>query len=138
MSVVDTSKPKPDIAGVIGARVLVPLASLMMAAGIGMAALAAHAGAGPELGTAATLLLANAPMLAATGMAIALHFARRTVGTLGAAVACAGTILFAADMAHRGFGHGALFKDAAPIGGSLDIAGWVMVAIAGAIGQHRT
>jgi uncharacterized membrane protein YgdD (TMEM256/DUF423 family) len=133
---VNPSNRETNIAGVIGARVLFPLSCLMMAAGIGMAALAAHAGAGPELGTAATLLLANAPMLAATGIALALHRARLTIGIIGAAIAFAGTILFAADMAHRGFGHGALFPDAAPMGGSLDIAGWVVVAVSGVAGRR--
>jgi uncharacterized membrane protein YgdD (TMEM256/DUF423 family) len=96
-----------------------------------MAALAAHAGAGAELGTAATLLLANAPMLAATAIAIGLKVARPIVGLAGSAIAAIGTLLFAGDMAHRGFGHGPLFPYAAPIGGSLDILGWVMVAAAG-------
>ncbi len=105
----------------------------MMAAGVGMAALAAHAGAGAELGTAATLLLANAPMLAAAGIALVFGLVRAAIGIIGLILAFAGTVLFACDMAHRGFGHGALFVDAAPIGGSLDILGWVVVAIAGVL-----
>jgi uncharacterized membrane protein YgdD (TMEM256/DUF423 family) len=123
--------PAEKIAGTLSTRIIFPLASLMMASGIGMAALAAHAGAGAELGTAATLLLANAPMLAVSGIALALRIVRFGIGIVGTSVAFAGTILFATDMAHRGFGHGALFVDAAPIGGSMDILGWVVVAIAG-------
>jgi uncharacterized membrane protein YgdD (TMEM256/DUF423 family) len=125
------------IAGTIGARVFFCIAALMMSAGIGMAALAAHAGAGHQIGTASTLLLANAPMLAAAAIALSLGFVRLTIGATGALVAVLGTILFASDMAHRGFGHGALFADAAPIGGSLDILGWLVVAIAAALGRAR-
>ena len=108
----------------------------MMAFGIGMAALAAHAGAGAELATAATLLLANAPMLAAAGLALALGLMRPNLGRLGAGLAFVGTILFAADMTRRGFGHGALFVDAAPIGGTLDMVGWLVVAIASLSGKR--
>jgi uncharacterized membrane protein YgdD (TMEM256/DUF423 family) len=109
----------------------------MMAAGIGVAALAAHAGAGPELGSAAMLLLTNPPMLAVTAIALPLRYVRASIGIAGAALAVAGTILFAADMAHRGFGHGALFPDAAPIGGSLDIIGWIIVAVAALLAPRR-
>jgi uncharacterized membrane protein YgdD (TMEM256/DUF423 family) len=125
-----------DIAGATGARIVFALACVMMAIGIGMAALAAHAGAGPEIGTAATLLLANAPMLAATGIALRFQLVRFVLGAIGASIALAGTSLFAADMAHRGFGHGALLPDAAPIGGSMDILGWVVVAIAAVTSQR--
>jgi uncharacterized membrane protein YgdD (TMEM256/DUF423 family) len=127
---------RTSIAKAIGAHVVFPVASLMMASGIGAAALAAHAGAGPEIGVAASLLLANGPMLAASGLAVALSLVSSRIGLLGCIIAFLGTILFAADMAHRGFGHGALFTDAAPIGGSLDILGWVVVAVAGAVGRR--
>jgi len=119
-----------------GPRAIFPFACLMMAFGIGMAALAAHAGAGAELATAATLLLANAPMLAAAGLALALGLMRPNLGRLGAGLAFVGTILFAADMTRRGFGHGALFVDAAPIGGTLDMVGWLVVAIASLSGKR--
>lgn len=117
-------------AGAQGARFLFAAASLLMAAGIGMAAVSAHAGAGHEIGVAATVMLANAPMLAAGALGLAVRQMRPMVGILGLLLAFAGTILFSADMVHRGFGRGALFENAAPIGGSTDILGWIIVALA--------
>lgn len=119
--------------GARSARFLFALASLMMAAGIGMAAVSAHAGAGREIGVASTVLLANAPMLAAATLAVKMGFLARRLGLLGVALGFLGAVLFTADMVSRGFGHGALFEYAAPIGGSTDIFAWIIVAIAAAI-----
>jgi uncharacterized membrane protein YgdD (TMEM256/DUF423 family) len=119
-------------AGTLSSRVLLFLSCMLMASGMGAAALAAHAGEGIEIGAAANLLLPNAPMLAAAAIALDLGFLRHDLGIAGAAAALIGTVLFAADMAHRGFGRGPLFTDAAPIGGSMDMFGWAVVAIAAA------
>lgn len=116
--------------GAQGARFLFVIASLLMAAGIGMAAVSAHAGAGHEIGVAATVMLANAPMLAAGAVAVTVRQMRPLIGLAGLALALVGTLLFSADMVHRGFGHGALFDNAAPVGGSLDILAWIIVAVA--------
>lgn len=116
------------------ARFLFVGASLMMAAGIGMAAAAAHAGAGREIGVASSLLLANAPMLAAATLALKAGFLARRFGLLGIGLGFVGALLFTADMVSRGFGHGALFEYAAPIGGSTDILAWIVVAISALIG----
>jgi uncharacterized membrane protein YgdD (TMEM256/DUF423 family) len=125
-------------AGAQGARFLFAAASLLMAAGIGMAAVSAHAGAGHEIGVAATVMLANAPMLAAGALGVAVRQMRPMVGVLGLLFAFAGTLLFSADMLHRGFGHGALFENAAPIGGSIDIFAWIIVALAAISMPRRT
>lgn len=125
-------------AGAQGARFLFAAASLLMAAGIGMAAVSAHAGAGHEIGVAATVMLANAPMLAAGALGLAVRQMRPKVGVLGLVFALAGTLLFCADMLHRGFGHGALFENAAPIGGSIDILAWIFVALAALTMPRRT
>ena len=110
-------------------RVFFSLACLMMASGVGVAALAAHAGAGRELATASSLLLANAPMLGAASIAFPSRYLRPVTGRLGWVVAFVGTVLFSADMMSRGLGYGAIFPDAAPIGGSMDIVGWLVVAL---------
>ena len=133
----DTDAAGRPINQMIAVRGVFAFASLMMVAGIGTAALAAHASAGPEMASAALLLLTNAPMLGATAIALSLGFARLGVGMVGAIVAFAGAVLFAADMAHRGFGHGALFVDAAPIGGSMDMLGWLAVTVAIIIAPRR-
>jgi uncharacterized membrane protein YgdD (TMEM256/DUF423 family) len=120
--------------GARSARFLFALAGLMMAAGIGMAAVAAHAGAGREIGVASTVLLANAPMIAGATLAVKIGFIGRRLGLFGIVLGFLGALLFTADMVSRGFGHGALFEYAAPIGGSTDILAWILVAIAAVIG----
>lgn len=120
--------------GARGARFVFALASVMMAAGVGMAAVSAHAGAGREIGVASTVLLANAPMLAAAALALKSGFLARHLGHLGIGLGFVGTALFTADMVSRGFGHGALFEYAAPIGGSTDILAWIVVAVAAVVG----
>jgi uncharacterized membrane protein YgdD (TMEM256/DUF423 family) len=49
-----------------------------------------------------------------------------------------GTALFAGDIALRGFEAGQLFPMAAPIGGSLTIFAWVLVALAAAVEWRRS
>eukprot|EP01037_Dinobryon_pediforme_P020769 gene20769-21474_t len=114
----------PPSARITSGRIFVSLGALMMAAGVGMAAAAAHAGAGRELGSAALLLLSHAPMLAAVGLAIATGHVPPRIGSLGAGVALLGCALFSADMASRAFAGGPLLPLVAPIGGSAAIAGW--------------
>lgn len=120
--------------GARSARFLFALAGVMMAAGIGMAAVAAHAGAGREIGVASTVLLANAPMFASATLAVKIGFIARRLGLFGIALGFLGALLFTADMVSRGFGHGALFEYAAPIGGSTDILAWIIVAVAAGLG----
>jgi uncharacterized membrane protein YgdD (TMEM256/DUF423 family) len=108
-------------------RLLGAGAAVMMAAGVAVAALAAHAGAGRELATAALVLLTHAPMLAALGLAITLAAWPLATGALGGGIAFFGVLLFSADMAHRAFQDGALFAMAAPTGGSAMILGWTLV-----------
>ena len=116
---------------------LIFLSSLMMVAGVASAAAAAHAGAGREMATAALMLLTHAPMLALVGVAIAVGLVPVRIGGAGALLALGGTGLFAADMVHRAMADGALFPMAAPIGGSADMIGWLIVGLAAAIRMFR-
>jgi uncharacterized membrane protein YgdD (TMEM256/DUF423 family) len=49
-----------------------------------------------------------------------------------------GVALFAGEIALRGFEAGSLFPMAAPIGGSLTILAWVLVAVAAAVEWARS
>ena len=49
-----------------------------------------------------------------------------------------GVALFAGDIALRGFDAGQLFPMAAPVGGSLTILAWVLVAVAAAVEWARS
>ncbi len=69
-------------------------------------------------------------MLASATLAVKIGLIARRLGLVGIALGCLGALLFTADMVSRGFGHGALFEYAAPIGGSTDILAWMIVAIA--------
>ena len=106
-------------------RILVALAGLSGAAGVGLSAAAAHAGGG-NLATAAAMLLAHAPALLAIGLSI------RTTGNrllgVGALVLALGLLLFCGDLIARHYLGGRLFPMAAPAGGMALIAGWLLVA----------
>jgi uncharacterized membrane protein YgdD (TMEM256/DUF423 family) len=49
-----------------------------------------------------------------------------------------GVALFAGDVALRAFEAGQLFAKAAPIGGSLTILSWLLVAVAAAVDWRRS
>jgi uncharacterized membrane protein YgdD (TMEM256/DUF423 family) len=106
-------------------RGLVVLAGLSGAAGVALAARAAHMG-GVNMETAARFLLLHAPVLMAVGM---VRFNR--VMTASAAVLAVGVALFAADLVMRESMGTGLFAYAAPIGGIGMMVGWAGIAAAG-------
>ncbi len=114
---------------------LAAVAALMGAAGVALAALAAHQGGG-DLGRTAALFLI---LHAAACLGIAAH-ARvapsRALVAVGFAMA-AGASLFAADLANSGFAGERLFPFAAPIGGSTMMLAWLALAVVFALAQRR-
>jgi uncharacterized membrane protein YgdD (TMEM256/DUF423 family) len=111
--------------------ILVALAGLMGAAGVALAALAAHSGAAPGLDAAAHMLLFHAAaVLAGTAL---LKRARLWRPALLAALFAwvAGSVLFSADIALRAFAGTRLFAIAAPLGGTTLIAAWLALVVAG-------
>ncbi|MEZ5781126.1 MAG: DUF423 domain-containing protein [Rhizobiaceae bacterium] len=102
---------------------LVLIAGIFGAAGVGLAALAAHAG-GADLNPAALMLLVHAPALLALGLAPA----SKTMRT-GGFVLAAGVLLFAGDLAARHFLGHKLFPMAAPTGGIAMMIGWLIVGL---------
>lgn len=108
------------------------LSGFLGASGVVLAAAASHGGDGRLLGSASTMCLAHAPVL----LGLWLAGGRFKTASLAAIVLALGTILFAADLLARHFGHGALFPMAAPIGGMGMIIGWLLVALGAFLAQR--
>jgi uncharacterized membrane protein YgdD (TMEM256/DUF423 family) len=109
---------------VVAVSVLLVLAGLMGAAGNVLAAAGAHAMPGAGLDIAAYLLLFHAVAVVG-GAALAL-------AALGGWVA--GATLFSGDVALRAFAGHRLFPFAAPSGGMILIAAWLVLAAAAVAG----
>jgi uncharacterized membrane protein YgdD (TMEM256/DUF423 family) len=110
--------------------VLLVLAGLMGACGVGLAAAAAHGTSATGLDSAAWLLLFHAT--AVLGAAALVRQAQLWRPLALAAMTCfvAGAALFAGDIAMRAFVGQRLFPMAAPTGGTLLIVGWLVLAAA--------
>jgi uncharacterized membrane protein YgdD (TMEM256/DUF423 family) len=93
------------------------------AAGVVLSAAAAHMGGG-TVGTAASMLLMHAPAFLAIGLVAATPKLTR----IGGWVLLAGLLVFAGDLLARNYGGNRLFPMAAPLGGTLMILGWLVVA----------
>lgn len=118
-------------------RVLIGIAGLFGAAGVALAAAAAHVPDAGRLGPASSMLLFHASavlaavLLAERGL---LHRIPGLAATFGLGV---GTALFAGDLTLRQFaGHG-LFPMAAPTGGTLLIGSWLLLGLAGVLAPRR-
>jgi uncharacterized membrane protein YgdD (TMEM256/DUF423 family) len=109
---------------------LLIFAGLMGAAGVGLAAASAHGTPGAGLDSAGYLLLFHAAAL--LGGTALLHQAMlsRTVGLIALGGFVIGGALFAGDVAARAFIGARLFPMAAPAGGMILIASWLVVALA--------
>jgi uncharacterized membrane protein YgdD (TMEM256/DUF423 family) len=109
---------------------LAALAALMGASGVALAAAATHAGGGDFGRTAAEYLVLHAAALGGVCASARASLPRRARRLLAAGAGlAAGTLLFAADLAMRGFVGTKLFPFAAPTGGSLMILSWVALAL---------
>jgi uncharacterized membrane protein YgdD (TMEM256/DUF423 family) len=111
-------------------RLFVLVAGLFGAAGVGLAAAAAHMG-GPFLASASQMLLVHAPALLALGLLGAFSGPRGRALAIGGMVLLAGVLLFSGDLALRNFAGRSLFSMAAPTGGTLMMAGWIILAVSG-------
>ena len=113
-------------------RILVILAGIMGADGVILAALSAHEADAARLGAASSMLLFHATAvlgvvaLAERGI---LHGKIGVAAAFGFVVAAA---FFAGDLTLRQFAGHSLFPMAAPTGGTLLIASWLVLAIAAA------
>lgn len=118
-------------------RVLIALAGLMGACGVAAAAGAAHLADATRLAAASSMLLFHA---SAVPGAIALAnygLIHRAIGTVAATGFVIAASLFAGDLGLRQYaGHG-LFPMAAPSGGTLLIASWLVLAVAAIWPQRK-
>ena len=113
-------------------RILVILAAIMGADGVILAAVATHQGDAARLLPASSMLLFHATAV----LAAAALTERGIVAGKGGLAAGFGFViasaLFAGDLCLRHFADRALFPFAAPIGGTLLIVSWLLLAIAAA------
>src|SRR6202000_1059706 len=113
-------------------RILVILAAIMGADGIILAAATAHQPDAARLASASAMLLFHALAVLAT-IALAerglLHLRIGMAAAWGFVIAAA---LFAGDLTLRQYAGHSLFPMAAPTGGTLLIASWLVLAVAAA------
>jgi uncharacterized membrane protein YgdD (TMEM256/DUF423 family) len=111
-------------------RLLLAFAGLFGAAGVVLAALAAHQPDATRLGTASSMLLFHATAIFCAVLATDRGLLQRHTGLAAAIGFVAGAALFGGDLVLRQFAGHSLFPMAAPTGGTLLILGWLMLAIA--------
>ena len=117
-------------------RLLAALAALAGGLGVAASAAAAHTSGGETLKTAAQFLLFHAPaILALTGLAAA-GLTRGALTRLAAAALLLGLVLFSGDLALRALAGTPLFPMAAPSGGMVLMAGWLLAALAMLLPVH--
>jgi uncharacterized membrane protein YgdD (TMEM256/DUF423 family) len=113
-------------------RILVILAGIMGADGVILAAAAAHQGDATRLMPASSMLLFHATAILAV-VALAergiIHLKIGLAAGFGFVIAAA---LFSGDLTMRQYAGHSLFPMAAPTGGTLLIASWLLLAVAGA------
>ncbi len=113
-------------------RLAVVLAGLMGAAGVALAAAAAHQPDASRLASASSMLLFHASAVIGAALLTGHGIAQRALGLTATFGFIFGAALFAGDLAMRQYaGHG-LFTMAAPTGGTLLILSWLVLAIAAA------
>jgi uncharacterized membrane protein YgdD (TMEM256/DUF423 family) len=110
--------------------ILMALAGLMGAAGVALAAAAAHAKPGMGLDSASQMLLAHAPAVVAASAAITQGLLSRPLALAALIVMICGALLFSGDIVMRAYLGHRLFPMAAPTGGTLLIGAWILLAIA--------
>ena len=114
-------------------RIIVVVAALLGAAGVAAAAGATHSGDQALLGPLALVALTQAPAL----IALAAYQPPFRLMRSAAVVIALGAMLFSADLAMRHFTGAPLFPHAAPIGGTMLIAGWLVLAVSAIVGPRQ-
>lgn len=113
-------------------KLTIVIAAVMGCAGVVMLAAGSHATPGNST-IAGQMLLFHAPAIMAAALARDAGRLHRRAGMFALLAMVVGVSLFCADLALRGLGAGRLFPMAAPIGGSLTIFSWLVLALAAAL-----
>jgi len=110
-------------------RVLVALAGLMGACGVMLAAGAAHLADAARLGAASSMLLFHACAVLGSVALTERGVVHARIGLAAAIGFVVAASLFAADLSLRQYAGHSLFPMAAPTGGTLLIASWLVLAL---------
>jgi uncharacterized membrane protein YgdD (TMEM256/DUF423 family) len=113
-----------------GFRIIVFAAGLMGAAGVILAAVAAHKAGGTLLPAASSMLLFHAPAALLAVLLADRQIIRPWLGLVAAGGFVVGATLFSTDLTVLQFLGHRLFPMAAPSGGTLMILSWFLFAIA--------
>ena len=113
-------------------RILIVLAAIMGADGVILAAASAHGADASRLASASSMLLFHATAVLGAVALVERGIIHTRLGMLSAAGFVIAASLFAGDLTMRQYaGHG-LFPMAAPTGGTLLIASWLVLGVAAA------
>ena len=118
--------------------ILTILAGLMGAAGVVLAAASTHAERATRLDSPGYLLLLHAAAVMAGSAALACGLVWRPLGILAVSGFVLGSALFAGDLTLRAFSGRRLLPMAAPSGGALLIAGWLLLAVAALVAMLKS
>jgi uncharacterized membrane protein YgdD (TMEM256/DUF423 family) len=110
--------------------IFVALAGLMGAGGVILAAAAAHAAPGAGLDSAASMLLFHAAAIVAGAALVQQGLLWRPLALIALAGWVLGAVLFSGDVALRALAGHRLFPMAAPSGGMILIAAWLVLTAA--------
>ncbi|MEA2862231.1 MAG: hypothetical protein QOC84_187 [Bradyrhizobium sp.] len=113
-------------------RILIILAGVMGADGVILAAASAHQGDATRLAPASSMLLFHATAVLATVALAERGIIRAGIGIAAAFGFVVAAGLFAGDLTLRQYAGHSLFPMAAPTGGTLLIASWLVLAAAAA------
>jgi uncharacterized membrane protein YgdD (TMEM256/DUF423 family) len=115
-----------------GPRILIVLAGIMGADGVILAAASAHQADASRLASASSMLLFHACAVLAVVALVERALLHVRIGLAAAIGFVIASALFCGDLTLRHYaGHG-LFPMAAPTGGTLLIASWLVLAVAAA------
>lgn len=110
-------------------RIAILFAGLMGAAGVFLAAAAAHQPDAARLASASSMLLFHAPAVIGAALLTAHGILKRPLGLVATFAFVAGAALFAGDLAMRQYQGQSLFPMAAPTGGTTLILSWLVLAV---------
>lgn len=116
-------------------RLLIGLAGLMGAAGVALAAASAHGAGASRLASASAMLLFHATAILAAVALLARGLLHGGIGLIAAFGFVLGAVLFASDLTLRQYAGHALFPMAAPTGGTVMIASWLVVTLAAVVAR---
>ena len=113
-------------------RILIILAGVMGADGVVLAAVAAHQPDATRLAAASSMLLFHATAVLGAVALAERDVVHRRIGIAAAWGFVIAAALFAGDLTLRQYASHGLFPLAAPTGGTLLIASWLVLAVAAA------